>query len=93
MRPLVVFGLVLAGAGMILGGVGATGAQARLQANPLPPRNRGMVRRSPRPAPLPEGNNGIARKYPGDAKIAGDPAVIFADDFEGYAKAEDLGKR
>jgi len=41
---------------------------------------------------LPEGNNGIARKYRGDTGIASDPAVIFADDFESYAKAADLGK-
>ncbi len=32
-------------------------------------------------APLPEGT-GLAAKYPGDAGIASDPAVVFADDFE-----------
>jgi len=42
---------------------------------------------------LPEGNTGIARKYPGDARIADDPAVLFADDFESYTKPADLGKR
>ena len=42
---------------------------------------------------LPEGNTGIATKYPGDVGIAGDPAVIFADDFESYTKAADIGKR
>jgi hypothetical protein len=42
---------------------------------------------------LPEGNSGIASKYPGDLEIAKDPAVIFADDFESYAKAADIGKR
>ena len=41
---------------------------------------------------LPEGHNGIAKKYPGDAQIAGDPAVIFADDFESYTKPAELGK-
>lgn len=41
---------------------------------------------------LPERNNGIARKYPGDTKIASDPAVVFADDFDGYGKSADLGK-
>jgi hypothetical protein len=44
-------------------------------------------------APLPEGNAGIAAKYPGDADIGKDPSVIFADDFESYGKATDIGKR
>jgi len=42
---------------------------------------------------LPEGNNGIAAKYPGDVGISSDAAVIFADDFESYAKASDLTSR
>jgi hypothetical protein len=42
---------------------------------------------------LPEGNTGIAAKYSGDVGIAGDSAVIFADDFESYAKAADIAKR
>lgn len=33
---------------------------------------------------------GIAAKYPGDKGIAGDPSVIFADDFESYADAMGL---
>ena len=34
----------------------------------------------------PEGNTGIARRYPGDAGIAEDPGVIYANDFEeGFA--------
>jgi hypothetical protein len=37
--------------------------------------------------------NGIAAKHPGDVGIAMDPAVIFADDFESYAKPADLNKR
>jgi hypothetical protein len=41
---------------------------------------------------LPEGNTGIAAKYPGDVGIAGDSAVIFADDFESYTRAADVGK-
>jgi hypothetical protein len=32
--------------------------------------------------PLPEGSSGIAASYPGDKGIAGDPKVVFADDFE-----------
>ena len=37
----------------------------------------------PEPAALlPQGNNGVAAKYPGDLGIAGDPAVIVAEDFE-----------
>jgi hypothetical protein len=39
---------------------------------------------------LPQGNTGIAARYPGDAGIAGDPAVIFADDFESYSSASGL---
>ncbi|MBN2575809.1 MAG: hypothetical protein JXP73_14680, partial [Deltaproteobacteria bacterium] len=42
---------------------------------------------------LPEGDSGIAAKYRDDADIASNPAVIFADDFEGYAKASDLDER
>jgi hypothetical protein len=42
---------------------------------------------------LPEGDNGIAALHPGDADIAADPDVIFADDFESYTKASDLDKR
>src|SRR5258708_5811751 len=43
--------------------------------------------------PMPDGNSGIAAKHPGDVGIATDPAVIFADDFESYAKPADLNKR
>ncbi len=39
---------------------------------------------------LPEGPTGVASKYPGDAGIDGDPAVIFADDFEGASVPADL---
>jgi len=45
------------------------------------------------PAKLPEGDSGIAAKYPGDTGIEKDPAVVFADGFEGYSKPSDLGKR
>ena len=40
--------------------------------------------------PLPEGNTGIAARYPGDAGIAADAAVIYADDFESYTSAAGL---
>jgi hypothetical protein len=43
--------------------------------------------------PLPEGNSGIAAKYPGDKGIAGDPAVLFFDDFESYSGASALTTR
>ena len=43
--------------------------------------------------PLPEGNTGIASRYPGDAGIAADPSVIFADDFESYSGAAGLAGR
>lgn len=43
--------------------------------------------------PLPEGDAGIASKHPGDVGIEGDPDVIFADDFEGYADAAALWDR
>jgi hypothetical protein len=36
---------------------------------------------------------GISAKYPGDVGIESDPSVIFADDFESYATAEDLWLR
>jgi hypothetical protein len=42
---------------------------------------------------LPQGNTGIAARYPGDAGIAGDSAVIFADDFESYSGASGLSAR
>src|SRR5689334_25413678 len=42
------------------------------------------------PPPLPEGDAGIAANYPGDAGIGGDPAVVFADDFESYTVPDDL---
>jgi hypothetical protein len=40
--------------------------------------------------PLPQGNTGIAARYPGDAGIATDSAVVFADDFESYTSASGL---
>jgi hypothetical protein len=40
--------------------------------------------------PLPEGDSGIAARWPGDAGIASDPAVIFADDFESYGSSAGL---
>ena len=33
---------------------------------------------------------GIAARYPGDKNIASDPAVILADDFEGYSSSSQL---
>jgi len=39
------------------------------------------------------GDRGIAARYPGDVGIANDPAVIFADDFESYAKPADLKQK
>ncbi len=36
---------------------------------------------------------GIAARYPGDAGIANDPAVIFADDFESYTGPADLKRK
>lgn len=45
------------------------------------------------PPPLPEGDDGIAADYPDDDGIEGDPAVIFADDFESYGQAADLNDR
>lgn len=44
-------------------------------------------------APLPSGPTGIAARYPGDAGIASDPAVLFADDFESYASGSGLTAR
>ena len=42
---------------------------------------------------LPEGASGIAAKHPGDAGIAADPAVIFADNFEDDATPADLKRK
>ncbi len=81
---------MLAGAGTILGGMGASNPPA---SEPVASTKPGDSAEITATGPLPEGNSGIARKYPGDARIAGDPAVIFADDFESYAKAADMGKR
>ena len=86
------FGMVLVG--VVLGGggvtMGATTQPARTAEDSTKPAENAEITAS---GTLPEGNNGIAKKYPGDAKIASDPAVVFADDFEGYAKSADLGKR
>jgi hypothetical protein len=38
----------------------------------------------------PPAGDGIASKYPGDVGIAGDSAVLFADDFEAYTQPSDL---
>ncbi len=43
--------------------------------------------------PLPTGNTGIASRHPGDAGIASDPEVIFADDFESYTNVSALSSR
>jgi len=37
-----------------------------------------------------QSTRGLAAKYPGDAGIASDPAVIFADDFESYTEPAEL---
>jgi hypothetical protein len=42
---------------------------------------------------LPSGDMGIAARHPGDVGIDGDPAVIFADDFESYGSGADLDAR
>ena len=93
MRLLSVFGLVLVGVGVIFGAVAATeGADNQPASQPGASTKPGKSAEITATGALPEGNNGIARKYPGDAKIASDPAVIFADDFESYTKPADLGK-
>jgi hypothetical protein len=43
--------------------------------------------------PLPEGDVGLAAQHPGDVGLAGDPQVLFADDFESYAQPSELGTR
>jgi hypothetical protein len=42
---------------------------------------------------LPYGDVGIAARHPGDVGIGGDSEVIFADDFESYGSASELGSR
>jgi hypothetical protein len=44
-------------------------------------------------AGLPEGNHGIAAEFPNDDGIEAHPAVLFADDFEGYGQPADLDQR
>jgi hypothetical protein len=39
------------------------------------------------------GAEGLSARYPGDVGIAGDPDVIFADDFESYGQASDLTQK
>lgn len=43
--------------------------------------------------PLPEGGTGIASRYPGDAGIARDSAVVFADNFEDLSSPANLRKK
>lgn len=45
------------------------------------------------PDPLPQGHEGLAHGYPGDADIAADSAVVFAESFEGFSSANDLSTR
>jgi hypothetical protein len=45
------------------------------------------------PMSLPEGNTGIAARYPGDAGIADDPSVVFAESFEGLSEPGELSSR
>ena len=45
------------------------------------------------PGDAPPAGPGLAAAYPRDAGIERDPRVVFADDFEGYASAEDLDRR
>jgi hypothetical protein len=42
---------------------------------------------------LPSGDEGIAKNHPGDANIASDADVLFADDFEAYGQASELNDR
>src|SRR5262245_9993091 len=57
----------------------------------------GLEVRAPDGAPpsgaLPEGDNGIAARHRGDIGLESDPAVLFADGFEAYAKASDLSQK
>lgn len=45
------------------------------------------------PMPLPEGHSGIASRYAGDAGIADDPSVVFAESFEGLSDVDELDER
>jgi len=72
---------------------GATGSGTTGGSQPGTTVSSGGSAESSASGALPEGNNGIAAKYPGDVGIAGDPNVIFADDFESYVQAADIAKR
>lgn len=55
-----------------------------------PVHDAGAVTNAGTDGALPSGDHGIAARHPGDVGIAGDPDVLFADDFEGYANASEL---
>jgi len=72
---------------------GATGSDTNGGSQPGTTASSGGAAASSASGALPEGNSGIAAKYPGDVGIAGDPNVIFSDDFESYVQAADITKR
>jgi hypothetical protein len=82
-----------AGAGGAPGSGGRAGTMATVSGGAAGASATGGSAGATSTAGLPEGDNGIAVHYPGDVGIAGDPDVIFADDFESYGKASDLDRR
>jgi hypothetical protein len=77
-----------AGSAGALGTAGATGGAGAAGAGASATGAAGAANTSG----LPEGDTGIAARHPGDVGIAADPDVIYADDFESYAKDADLNK-
>jgi hypothetical protein len=62
----------------------AIGPQAQVDNQSETGRQASALTVPPRPTPaIPEADAGIAAKYPGDVGIEKDPAVIFAESFEG----------
>jgi hypothetical protein len=53
---------------------------------------QGKAGQGPTPPPPPPGEAGLAARYPGDAGIAKDPRVVFAEDFE-EPSLDDLKER
>jgi hypothetical protein len=58
-----------------------TGCERAVAAKPRTSQPQSML------APLPE-HRGLATRYPGDKGLVGDPAVVFADDFESSASGQ-----
>lgn len=96
-RAVPVFALSLGLLGVACGDDGSVGADSAVPlvdtgaASDSRPADTGPVADTGPGGDLPSGDEGMAAMYPGDLGIDGHAAVVFADDFEGYASGADLG--